>query len=467
MVSRGDEIELNIESGAFEGNSVARSKGLVYFVPFGVPGDKVLARVTRKKRKFAEATIFEIIEPSPNRIEPRCRYFGICGGCKLQNVEYDIQLDMKRRQVSDLFTRIGRIDEVEVAEVIPSPDEFNYRNKMEFSFGSSRWLTQDEIDSGRILQKGFALGLHIPKRYDKVLDLEECYLQSDSSVGIVNRFRKLALEEGWSAYNSRENSGYLRNLIIRSSRFNNGIAINLVTTRFEEERATMVLDVLTREFTDIVAIDNTVNSTRSPVASSENAIHLLGNGTYREKVGSREFIVGPTCFFQPNPGQAENLFQIIKEFSRLNCDDVLYDIFCGVGAIGLTLSPHVSKVIGIESHPESIYFAQKNIELNHAANCTFLEGDAMEALDDEFFRKHGVPSVMVLDPPRAGLHPKLVDRIIQKGAPRIVYTSCNPATQARDLNLLKSHYQIQVIQPVDMFPQTYHIETVVALERKL
>jgi len=466
MVSRGDEIELRIESTAFEGGAVARLEGLVFFVPFGVPGDLVRARVRRKKKKFAEAEILDVLEPSGDRVKPRCRYFGICGGCRLQNIHYPVQLEAKRQQVRDLFQRIGHLGDCSVAPVIPSPSTYFYRNKMEFSFGTGRWLTREEIESGEDLPKGFALGLHIPGRFDRILDLEECWLQSRASVEIVNRVRQTALQNRWSAYHPRKNTGYLRNLIIRTGMNTDEIAVNLVTTRYESERADLILDRLADVGGNIVAFSNTVNGGRSPVARPEDAVHLLGDGTYRERIGEFEFQVGPSCFFQPNPAQAENLFRVVEEFARLDPEcSVVYDLFCGVGAIGLFLAPRVRRVVGIESHPESIRFAWINAELNRASNCTFQVGDASEALQEEFLQAHGVPDTVVLDPPRAGLHPRLSARLLEVNPLRIVYTSCNPATQARDLAVLKEKYEVESIQPVDMFPQTDHIETVIALKR--
>ena len=271
----------------------------------------------------------------------------------------------------------------------------------------------------------------------------------------------------WSAFNPREKTGYLRNLIIRTAKNTDEIAVNLVTTRHDENRNQIVLDGLMSECGNIVSFTNTINASSSPVALAENSIHVLGDGTYREKLGKLEFRIGPTCFFQPNPVQAVNLFRVVEEFAQLDeSQDILYDLFCGVGAIGLTLAPSLKRVIGIESHPESIQFAKINADLNKVSNCSFQVGDSLDAMNEEFLQIHGFPDIVVLDPPRAGLHPKLTKKILEIKPARIVYTSCNPATQARDLEQLKNCYQVKSVQPVDMFPQTYHIETVVALKRR-
>lgn len=464
MVARGDRLELEIDSAAFEGTSVARLDELVVFVPFGVPGDRVQATITRKRRKYVEASIDEVISASPHRIEPQCKYFGTCGGCSLQNVEYEQQLIIKRQLVRDLLERIGGLKVPEVQRVLPSPRRYHYRNKMEFSFGTSRWLTREEIAGGSKLDRSFALGLHIPKRFDKVLDLEECYLQDSPSPQIVNWTREYARERGWPAYNSRTHEGYLRNLAIRMGAHTGDVMVNLVTASDLPERVRELSRALLERFPSISTIVNTINSTRSPVAVEAEIVYH-GSGLIRDQVGDLIFQISPTSFFQPNPYQVEALFSEIRRIAEPARTSVVYDLYCGIGAISLFLSDSCSFVVGVENHQQSVRMAVSNAELNGIEGCRFFSADVLETLKPEFIRKNGKPDVLILDPPRAGLHPDVVKRVLKIGPRRIVYSSCNPATQARDLKLLAADYDILAVQPVDMFPQTFHIESVVGLGR--
>jgi 23S rRNA (uracil1939-C5)-methyltransferase len=464
MVKKRDEIVVEIESAAFEGAGVARLDNQVVFIPYGVPGDRVRAVVTRKKKRHLEAAIQEVVRPSPDRIEPRCKHFGICGGCSWQCMRYDAQLEFKRKQVQELLERIGGLSSVTVEPTVPCPEPFYYRNKMEFSFGVNRWLTREEIDSGKPLTKGFALGLHIPKRFDKILDLDVCYLQADPSVAIMNRVREIALEEGWTCHNSRSNSGYLRHLVLRIGQGSGDLMVNLVTTSHEPERIALFTKALLSEFPVISTVVNSVNSSRSPIASGEMEHVSFGDGTIREEIGSLVFEIAPTSFFQPNTAQAERLVSTISRFLDSSHGQTVYDLFCGLGTIGLSLSDQVGKVVGIENNETSVEMARKNCQINGIDNCIFQVGDAAEALASDFMRSFGKPDRLVLDPPRPGLHPKLCEAILRAKPERIVYTSCNPATQARDLKLLSGAYEIERVQPIDMFPQTYHIEAVAALQ---
>ncbi len=463
MVARGDQLELEIDSAAYEGTTVARIDGLVVFVPYGVPGDRVRATITRKRRKYVEASIDEVVSASPHRVEPECRHFGLCGGCTLQNVEYEQQLKIKQELVKELLERIGGAQTPEVRPTIPSPQRYHYRNKMEFSFGTSRWLTREEIDSGEELQKGFALGLHIPKRFDKILDLEECHLQGPPSAEIVNRVREYVVEKGWPAYNSRSHEGYLRNLAIRMGSHTGEIMVNLITASDEPDRVDGLKTMLLESFPSISTIVNSVKSTRSPVAV-EKEIVCHGSGQIRERIQDLEFRISPTSFFQPNAYQAGNLFSEILRMAEPMKDSLIYDLYCGLGAISLFLARACREVLGVENHQESVRMAADNAQLNGIENCRFVAADAVEALTPEFVRQNGKPDALVLDPPRAGLHPDVAKGLMRMKPKRIVYTSCNPATQARDLKILAEEYEILAVQPVDMFPQTYHIESVVALE---
>lgn len=466
MVKRGNEVELEIESAAFEGAAVGRLEKLVVFTPFAVPGDRVKVRINRKHKKYAEGTLLEVLKPSPDRISPQCKYFGTCGGCKLQSTRYAVQLSSKRQQVEDLLRRIGKLEQVEVEPTCPSPDIYGYRNKMEFSFGASRWLTQEEIETGAPVKRDFALGLHIPKRFDRILDLEECFLQGELSPRIVNRVRQLAIEQKWTALDTKTYAGYLRNLVIRRGVLTGDLMVNLVTSSYEVERIALFTETLRSEFPEITTILNTINATRSPVPTGDEVYLTHGDGFISERIGPIEYRLSPTSFFQPNSKNAENLFSTIREFAQLSGDETVYDIYCGLGAIGLFLANTCRRVVGIEAQAESIEMARANAALNQIENCDFEVGDALEALSPDFLQKYGLPEIVVFDPPRIGLDRKLVDRVLELEIPRIVYSSCNPATQARDLEILRTRYHVDRVRPVDMFPQTYHIEAVASLTLK-
>ncbi len=464
-MKRGDIIELEISSPAFEGSAVGRVDNLVVFVPYAIPGDRIRARITKKKRKFAEAVIEEILEYSGDRTDPRCRHFGTCGGCTLQNARYEKQLEYKQLQVTALMERIGGFRDIKVAPVLPSRQQFEYRNKMEFTFGASRWLTSEEISSGEKFSRDFALGLHVPKRFDRILDLTECHLQDQVSMKILDICRNTAVSKGWLPYNVVDHTGYLRNLIIRRGINTGDLMVNLVTTAHDPEK----IELLRRELLDnvpsITTILNCINSGPNPTTMEEEII-LYGDGMLLDRIGDTTYMISPFSFFQPNTSQAETLFSTIRDAASLSETETLYDLYCGLGAISLYLSGMVKKVIGVETHSRSVELAHQNAEMNKASNCHFYDMDVLNALEDDFIAENGKPDIVILDPPRAGLHPKALSGLLKAAPERIVYTSCNPATQARDLNLLSESYDLVSVQPVDMFPQTWHIESVATLHRR-
>lgn len=466
MVSRGEIVELVVESAAHQGTSVGRIDRLVVFVPLGVPGDRVRVRIVKKRRKFVEGQIEEILTPSPDRIQPRCRHFGVCGGCQLQNMSYTRQLEIKTEQVETLMKKFGGLEDVRVEPALGASDQYYYRNKMEFSFGTKRWLTQDEIASGEPVPRDFGLGLHIPKRFDRILDLHECFLQDRLTSQLLNRLRHLAQANGWEPYDSRNNTGYARNLVIRTAQSSREIMMVFMSTRYDEQRIETLVNLIRKEFPAVTTLINSVNPGRGPVADARDQHLCFGNGFIRECLGGLSFQITPTCFFQPNTRQAERLLQVIKDCAQASRSSLLYDLYCGVGTIGLFLSGSVRAVVGVENHPESIRLAQINASVNGIENCHFQRADAVEGLKSNFFRSWGRPDVVILDPPRAGLHPKVCKGLLAAKPDRIVYTSCNPATQARDIKLLTDAYRVDRVQPVDMFPQTYHIETVAVLRLK-
>lgn len=463
MVSKGQIVDLKIDAAAYKGLSVGRLDELVIFVRNAVPGDRVQARIVRKKRNYAEAVVEEILETSPHRTEPRCRYFGICGGCTWQNSTYEHQLLFKQRQVEEIFSRLANLDSALVHPTIPSPEIYNYRNKMEFSFGACRWLTREEIASGLEISRDFALGLHIPKRWDRILDLQECHLQSQLSTEIVNRVRHVALDSGWSPYDASSHIGYLRNLVIRTGTQTDEVLVNLVTFCRDSQRMKILVKELLKAFPEITTIVNTVNPSRSPTTQEAEEIVYHGEGTIRERIGNFLFTIKPDTFFQPNTAQAEGLCRLVEQYALLDGNEIVYDLYSGSGSLTFFLANQAEKVVGIESQARAVEGALQNAADNEVRNCVFLTGQVGELLDKRTVAKWGRPQVIIADPPRSGMHKGVCQAILQLAPERVVYVSCNPATQARDLGILCQDYEIEAIQPVDMFPQTYHIENVVSL----
>jgi 23S rRNA (uracil1939-C5)-methyltransferase len=462
-VAKGESLELRIASAAYEGAAIGRLDTLVVFVRGGVPGDRVRARVIRCRRRYVEAVVEEVIEPSPHRVQPVCRYFGTCGGCSWQHVDYPHQLEFKRQQVHDLFERVGGFRDVEVRPTLASPDTYHYRNKMEFTFGNRRWLSRPEIDQRKTVRRDFALGLHIPGRFDRVLNLEECYLQSPLSVSIVNAVRDLAVNQAWSAWDTIANRGYLRNLVIRVSRATGQVMVYVVTSRDEPTRMRVLTRELSSRFSEISTIVSGVNSAPSPVAKGECENVLHGSGLITDSIGDLVFTLAPTTFFQPNTAQAARLYGVVESFCALRGGETIYDVYCGAGGIAVFLAGKARRVVGIENDERSVKCARQNAQANHVDNCGFEAGDARLLADAKFRAAHGRPDVVVLDPPRAGLQPDLSSALLEVAPERIVYVSCNPATQARDLQALSARYALEAVQPVDMFPHSYHIENVAVL----
>lgn len=463
-MKKGDIVHLKIDSAAFQGPGVARAENRVVFVPFTVPGDSIRARVVRKKKKHAEAVLEELLEASPHRVEPRCPYFGTCGGCHWQNLDYPLQLACKRDQVRSLLERIGGFRNVEVAETLPSPEIYYYRNKMEFSFGSNRWVTRQEIESGQPLDRDFALGLHIPRRFDRILDLHNCFLQSETSACLVNFVRRFCRERNWPAYDNRRHTGFLRNLVIREGTLTGQLMVYLVTSEDRPDRMQELAAALVGEFPQLTTFVNGVNGSRSPVARGMEEVSYHGPGFIEDRIAGLVFQISPTSFFQPNTRQAEQLYGVIRQMAQLSGDETVYDLYCGCGSISLFLADQAGRVVGIESHEDSVGLAHENARRNGIENCVFEACDVQQGLTAESVERHSSPDVMVLDPPRSGLHPRVCELILQVRPSRLIYTSCNPSTQARDLQLLSEGFRIRQVQPIDMFPQTYHIENVVLLE---
>lgn len=452
---------MRIESLAFGGKGVARVDGFVLFVSETLPGELVRARVFKKKNSYAEARCLEVLESSSLRVEPCCQYFGLCGGCRWQNLHYRAQLEYKRQEVMDSLERIGGFKGIKVEETLPSEEVYFYRNKMEFSFSDRRWLTADE-DQKPI---DFALGLHVPERYDKVLDIDQCYLQSESSNAILREVKEFALRSGLQPYSNKTHQGFWRFLVIREGKNTGETMVNLVTSRKEPELMKELATGLVTKHPEIKSVLNNINSTKSSVAFGEREDLIYGRNTILEKVGGFSFEISANSFFQTNTKQTERLYQKVLELAGFQGAETVYDLYCGIGPITIFVSSYVKKVIGIEVLEEAVRNAQKNCELNGVRNCHFVLGDVKDVLP-RIKDSYGRPQVVILDPPRAGVHPKVLRRLLELAPERIIYVSCNPTTLARDLKVLcGERYWIEAIHPVDMFPHTYHVEIVSLLVR--
>ena len=462
-VTKGSRHRVSIEKFADKGKSIVRLDGLVVFVPGAVPGDEADIRIRRTKKKYAEADLESVVKKSELRTSPACRYFGSCGGCKWQHVDYAAQLEFKRQSVREAFEHTGGFESTEVRPVLAAADTYLYRNKMEFSFSASRWLTKEEIASGRTFDKDFALGLHAPGQFAKVIDLEECHLQSEESVRVVNLFRALALKRKWKPWNTRTQEGLLRHLVIREGKRTGDRMVNLVLSRYDKEVLAVAADALAASEIPVSTFVVTINDTPAQTALGDRVEVMTGTGRISERLGGYEFQIGPQSFFQTNTVQAERLYEVARDFAELRPPHLLYDVYCGAGTIGIFLSACAGRVVGIEAVPEAVGDARMNAGINGATNCTFVAGDVLKVLDEGFVSRHGRPDVVVVDPPRAGLHPRVIRKIKDLRARHIVYISCNPQTQARDIAMMSDAYRIDALQPVDLFPHTDHIENVARL----
>lgn len=466
MLKRGSVLELTVEKVADRGMSLTRIDGYVVFIPGGIPGDKLSVRIRRAKKKFAEAVVLEVIEASPDRIEPRCSHFGTCGGCKWQHMTYSAQLEAKRQSVEDALHRQGGLTDLKVENVIGAATLFRYRNKMEFSFSAERWLTTEEIGSGRPVDKSFALGLHVPGNFAKVLDLRECHLHSEEGERLLNRIRLLAREKAWEPWHIRNHTGYLRHLVLRNAANTDDFMVNLVTNGFDEEKMGEFAAILKEEFPSVTTLVNTINTGVAQTAFGEKIHTIYGPGTIKDKIGRFTFEIAPNAFFQTNTHQAENLYRVAASFADLKKTDHVYDLYSGAGTISIYIAEQVRQVTGVELIEAATQNARQNASANGIKNVSFVTGDMMKVFRDDFIEQHGRPDVLIVDPPRAGMHPKVVDQIIRLRPERFVYVSCNPISQAKDLSLLADTFEIEAVQPVDLFPHTYHIENVVKLRAR-
>ena len=455
---------LTIEAVAAEGRALTHYEGEVVFVEFAVPGDVVDIRVTKKKKKHMEGRILRIVQPSPQRIAPFCAHFGICGGCKWQPLPYDLQLEAKRQQVYDQLVRIGHLEVPEIRPTLGSERTRLYRNKLEFTFSDRRWLLDSEDWDALTPEERLGLGFHVGKFFDKVLDIDRCYLQAEPSNAIRLFVKRYAVEHGLEFYNLRENRGFVRNIIIRTTEAGNVMLIVCFAHDDEPVQRTEMLDAIAEAFPQITSLYYVINRKLNDSIADQECILYKGEDAIYEEMEGLRFKIGPKSFYQTNTLQAQRLYEVAREFAFLTGTETVYDLYTGTGTIAQFVARRAAKVIGIEYVPEAIADARINAETNGITNCEWFAGDMKDILTDGFIAAHGRPDVIILDPPRAGIHPE-VARVILRAAPkRIVYVSCNPASQARDLAILSEKYRITAVQPVDMFPHTMHVENVCALE---
>ena len=448
-----------------EGNALARVDNLVVFVPMLIPGDVVDIRVIRKRKKYLEGRVVKFYEYSADRIEPRCIHFGICGGCKWQHLPYNLQLQYKDRQVRDNLTRIGKIELPEINPILGSAKQFLYRNKLEYTFSDKRWFTKDEVDSFNKFEKEDALGFHIPGLFDKVLDIKECHLQPEPSNSIKNAVREYAHKNNLQFFDLREQKGFLRNLVIRNS-LEGKVMVIAVFFYDDVEKREGLLDFLASEFPQITSLLYVINSKRNDSLNDQNPILYKGDNHLVEEMDGLIFRISPKSFYQTNTKQALELYRIAKNFAGLSGKEIVYDLYTGTGTIANFIAGSAEKVIGIEYVDEAVKDAKINSELNNIRNTFFFAGDMKDVLSEQFLRVNGKPDFIITDPPRAGMYEDVLKTIAKAAPGKIVYVSCSPSTQARDILLLSEDYRVTGVQPVDMFPHTHHVENVVLLERK-
>jgi len=454
-----------IESVAAEGKALAHVDGAVLFVEFGVPGDVVDVRIGKRRKNYLEGRIVRIKKPSEHRLEPFCGHFGICGGCKWQILPYGMQLQAKEKQVWDQFVRLGHLDIPPVSPIIGSDSIKYYRNKLEFTFSSRRWFLHDEDPEEVPENERNGLGFHVGRFFDKVLDIEHCYLQRDPSNSIRNFIRSYAREHDFEFFDIRENRGFIRNMFVRT---NEAGDVMLIVCFFREDREKRegLLDAVAEAFPQISSLYYVINTKLNDSIGDQECLLYKGDEVLIEKMEGLSFRIGPKSFFQTNTPQAIKLYSVARKFAALSGKETVYDLYTGTGTIAQFVSSEAAKVIGIEYVPEAIEDAKINAAMNGITNCSFFAGDMKDILAGDFIAEHGKPDVIILDPPRAGIHPDVAEVILDAEAERLVYVSCNPASQARDMAILSSKYEITAVQPVDMFPHTHHVETVCALRLK-
>lgn len=456
---------IEIQKIAAEGKSIAYVDEKVLFVPNTVPGDIVDVQVTRKRKSFLEGFVVRTRKESILRTQPFCPHFGICGGCKWQNLPYEKQTEFKQQEIIDNLKRIGKVELQNIHPIIGSAHTQYYRNKLEFTFSDKRFLTREEIGQATDITRTPAAGFHVPGLFDKVVDIETCYLQGSPSNEIRNFIKQYAIERDLTFYNIREQHGFLRTLVIRTASTGEVMIILAFGEEDQTERKNL-LDALINEFSQITSLMYVINEKQNDSLTDQEIICYKGRDHIFEEMEGLKFKIGPKSFYQTNSEQAYNLYSKTRELAGLNGSETVYDLYTGTGTIANFVARQAQKVIGIEYVPEAIEDAKINSELNGIANTLFYAGDMKDVLNSDFIARHGHPDVIITDPPRAGMHPDVVQTILNAAPERIVYVSCNSATQARDLQLMDTAYKVMAVQPVDMFPHTHHVENIVLLHKR-
>ena len=457
---------IKLLSAGAKGVSIGKTEdGKTIIVSGAIPGDIVNARVKKAKSKYYEADAVEILTPSPFRVEPECEHFGVCGGCKWQNMSYEKQLEFKQDEVVNNIKRIGGIEDFENLPILGGDEPYYYRNKMEFSFSNARWLTSEEIKSGTDINQKNALGFHIPGQWSKILDLKNCYLQEYPSNEIRLAIRNYAIENELDFFDLKSQDGFLRTLMLRQNSKGEWMILIQFFKENEEQRIKL-LNFILEQFPQITTLLYAINPKGNDSVYDLDIKTYFGEGFIFEEMDGLKFKIGPKSFFQTNYKQALNLYRKTLEFADINENQVVYDLYTGTGTIAQYIARHAKQVIGIEAVPEAIDAAKENAKLNDLDNCIFYCGDMKEVFTEEFLAQHPKADVLITDPPRDGMHPKVVEQILKLSPNRIVYVSCNSATQARDLALMKDFYKVEKILPVDMFPQTHHVENIALLTKK-
>ncbi|MBR5470425.1 MAG: 23S rRNA (uracil(1939)-C(5))-methyltransferase RlmD [Paludibacteraceae bacterium] len=457
-----DVVVLDVAS---EGKAIVKKDDMVIFTQYAVPGDVVDLQITRKKNRYMEGSVVKLKQPSEKRVEAPCRHYGICGGCKWQILPYEEQLKYKQKQVVDNLERIGKIQLPEVSPILGSKKIYGYRNKLEFTFSNKRWRTWEEIASGEPITDMDAVGFHIPNAFDKVLDIEQCLLQDDINNRLRNEIRHYAKKHRLEFFDLRNQSGFLRTIMVRTTSTGE---LMLVMVFYKEDKAVRValMNHIAEMFPEITSLLYVINSKANDTITDQEVRLFKGSDCIYEQMEDLRFKIGPKSFYQTNSEQAYELYKVVRNFANLTGNEHVYDLYTGTGTIANFVAKKAKKVIGIEYVPEAIEDAKVNASLNAIENTLFFAGDMKDILTESFVEEYGRPDVIITDPPRAGMHEDVVNVILNAAPRRIVYVSCNPATQARDLALLDCKYRVTAVQPVDMFPHTHHVENVVCLELK-
>lgn len=456
---------ITITDVAAEGKAIAKIDGMAVFVPFVAPGDVVDIQLTRKKNSYAEGKAVAFHRYSTERTDAFCSHFGVCGGCKWQILQYAEQLKYKQKQITDNLTRIGKVALPEISPILGAPETTFYRNKLEFTFSNRKWLTEAQIAGGELFDDMNALGFHIPGMFDKVLDIEKCWLQNDISNRLRNAVRAFCVENDYPFFDLRNQEGLMRTLIVRTSSIGEVMLI-VVFYKEDEEKREKLLNFVADAFPQITSLLYIINEKANDTITDQEVIVWKGRDHIFEEMEGLRFKIGAKSFYQTNSQQAYNLYNVARNFAQLTGNELVYDLYTGTGTIANFVARSAKKVIGIEYVPEAIEDAKENARLNGIENTLFFAGDMKNVLNADFIAEHGRPDVIITDPPRAGMHDDVIETILFSEPQRIVYVSCNPATQARDLSFFDGKYTVMRVQPVDMFPHTHHVENVVLLEKK-